>query len=50
MPIQKCQNKGKPGYRWGKRGKCYTYTRGNARSKKIALNKVRKQALAIGEL
>ena len=24
MPVQRCQSKGKKGYKWGKSGKCYT--------------------------
>lgn len=23
-PIKKCQSKGKPGFKWGDSGKCYT--------------------------
>jgi hypothetical protein len=33
MPVQECQREGKPGYRWGQSGKCYTYTPGNARER-----------------
>jgi len=24
MPIQPCQDQGKPGFKWGATGKCYT--------------------------
>ena len=41
MPLQKCKEKGKSGWRWGKSGKCYT----GAGAKKKAI----KQALAIGK-
>ena len=35
MPIMMCQKEGKPGYKWGKEGRCYTYNRRNAREKKF---------------
>lgn len=47
MPIMKCQKNGKPGYKWGASGKCYTYTRGNEQSRKKARQKVLKQMRAI---
>ena len=49
MPVQNCVSKGKPGRRWGRRGKCYTYTSGNAASRKAASAKALKQGRAIGE-
>ena len=24
MPVQRCMKNGKPGWRWGSRGKCFT--------------------------
>lgn len=24
MPVMRCQKNGKPGYKWGKTGTCYT--------------------------
>ena len=30
MPAQRCTSKGKAGYRWGTKGKCYT---GNGKAK-----------------
>jgi len=47
MPIQPCREGGKPGYRWGKKGKCYTYTAGNEASRKRARAKAWEQAKAI---
>lgn len=26
MPVVRCQSNGKPGYKWGPSGKCYTYS------------------------
>ena len=49
MPVQRCQLDGKPGYKWGKQGKCYTYTAGDAASRGRAKQKATKQGLAIGE-
>jgi hypothetical protein len=40
MPVQKCQSKGKAGYKYGDSGKCYT---GGKAAKKKAI----KQGLAI---
>lgn len=36
MPVQPCSSGGKPGYRFGESGKCYTYTPGDAASRKRA--------------
>ena len=45
MPVQSCTKDGKPGFRWGKTGKCYTYS--NEKSRKEAIAKAQKQARAI---
>ncbi len=45
MPIQSCTKNGKPGFRWGKTGKCYTYN--NEKSRKAAISKAQKQQQAI---
>jgi len=42
MPVQKCQSKGKAGWKYGKTGKCYT---GGTAAKKKAI----KQGLAIAQ-
>jgi hypothetical protein len=36
MPVESCQADGKPGYRWGKTGKCYTYAPGDEAARKEA--------------
>lgn len=41
MPLKRCQSDGKPGWKWGDAGKCYTGQ--NARKKALA------QAVAMGE-
>lgn len=41
MPVQKCQSKGKSGWKYGKEGKCYTG--------KDAKKKAIKQGLAIAQ-
>ena len=47
MPIQSCTKDGKPGYRWGESGVCYTYNPQNSISKGLARAKALKQARAI---
>ena len=47
MPVQNCQVDGKPGYRWGEAGKCYTYTPGNDRARATARMKAEIQGRAI---
>ena len=47
MPIQRTTQNGKPGYRYGETGKVYTYSPGNAASRKAAKKKAIKQGLAI---
>lgn len=47
MPIQSCKIEGKPGFRWGRRGKCYTYTPGNGESRQRTIEKARAQGRAI---
>jgi len=47
MPVQKCQEKGKPGWRWGKEGKCYTYKPGDKAGSKRAKEKAARQGRAI---
>lgn len=46
MPVRDCQEDGKPGYRWGSQGKCYTYTRGSKSSEANALAKAHAQGQA----
>lgn len=47
MPIKTCQSDGKPGYKYGDEGKCYTYDPNNEESKKSAEEKAKKQGRAI---
>jgi hypothetical protein len=47
MPVHKCQDGGKPGYKWGKEGKCYTYTPKSESSRKAAKKKALKQGMAV---
>lgn len=49
MPIKECQDNGKPGLKWGDKGKCYTYTPNDATSRNKAKKDAIKQAIAIGE-
>ena len=50
MPVNKCSENGKPGFKWGDSGACYIYTPGNEESIKDARKKVLAQALAIGDI
>jgi hypothetical protein len=47
-PLQHCQSDGKPGWRWGDTGKCYTYTAGDDASEAAARKKAMAQAAAMG--
>jgi len=47
MPIQGCTKDGKPGFKYGDRGTCYTYTPGNEASRQRALAKAQAQERAI---
>jgi len=47
MPIEACTLDGKPGFRWGKEGKCYTYTPGDEASREAARAKAERQGRAI---
>ena len=48
MPVERCVEDGKPGYRWGKRGKCYTYAPGDEKGRAKAKQKAYIQGLAMG--
>jgi hypothetical protein len=47
MPIQTCQVNGRPGYKAGPSGTCYTYTEGNTQSQVAARNRAERQLKAI---
>lgn len=36
MPVVSCSINGKPGFKWGESGKCYTYDEGDSRSRDMA--------------
>jgi microcompartment protein CcmL/EutN len=50
MPIRRCEETGKPGFKWGEQGKCYVYTSGDAASIRAAKEKCLQQAVAMGEM
>ena len=45
MPIQTCTLDGKPGFKWGDSGKCYTYDPNNDKSRSSARAQAAQQAL-----
>lgn len=47
MPLMACRENGKPGYKWGESGKCYTYTPNDPVSRTQARNKALAQMRAI---
>jgi len=47
MPRMSCRSKGKPGVKWGVRGKCYTYTPGDSASLARAIARMNRQRRAI---
>lgn len=49
MPFKRCSEGGKPGWKWGDAGNCYTYEPGNESSENQAKLKAAKQAVAMGE-
>jgi len=47
MPVMSCKQGGKPGFKWGDSGKCYTYTANDPVSRAKARNKAAQQGRAI---
>lgn len=47
MPLQRCETDGRPGFRWGQAGRCYTFRRGNAEARTRARGKALRQGRAI---
>lgn len=47
MPVKKCSFEGRPGYKYGDEGKCYTYTPGDKASRQQAKARAEKQGRAI---
>lgn len=50
MPVNNCSDNGKPGYKWGDGGKCYTYNPSSESSKVSAKKKALAQGIAIGDI
>lgn len=50
MPVNNCSKNGKPGFKWGKEGTCYTYNQGNEKQKKNARQKAINQGIASGDI
>lgn len=50
MPMKRCDVDGKPGFKWGDAGKCYTYTPGDAASIRAARKRCLQQAAAMGDM
>lgn len=48
-PVRECEADGKPGWKYGDSGKCYTYTTGDQAGNDSAKNKAYKQGVAMGE-
>ena len=46
MPLERCEAEGKPGWRWGKTGKCYGYAKGDKAGSLAAKKRAIKQAIA----
>lgn len=47
MPVQPCQKDGKPGFKYGPQGTCYTYEQNNTQSRVAARQKAEEQGRAI---
>lgn len=47
MPMQRCSKGGKPGFRWGNEGVCYTYDPKSEASRNTAKRKAFNQGIAI---
>lgn len=49
MPLKNCEENGKPGYKWGDEGKCYTYNPDNEGQQRNAKKSAILQGIAIGD-
>jgi len=47
MPVRNCTKDGKPGYKWGYEGTCYTYSLNDEFSRRQANEKALQQGRAI---
>ena len=50
MAVNECQLNGKPAFKWGKTGECFTYNPGDESSKDRARQKAVDQGIAIGDI
>ena len=46
MPVMQCTEEGKPGWKFGESGKCYTYTENDKQSEATAKLRAAKQGAA----
>ena len=47
MPIQRCEENARPGFKWGGRGKCFTYRLGDSEGRRKARVKAEAQGRAV---
>ena len=47
MPVQSCRDNGKPGFKWGTEGKCYTYRANDESSRQRARAAAERQGRAV---
>ena len=47
MPVRSCTINGKPGFKWGRQGKCYPYNAASIQSRNRAKAKAARQGRAI---
>lgn len=47
MPIMSCNEDGKPGFKFGENGHCYTYTPGDSASRERARQQAERQGQAM---
>lgn len=45
MPVRKCSKGGKPGYRWGQAGECFTYNRNSDTEEAAAMARAEAEGL-----
>lgn len=47
MPVMDCESEGKPGFKFGEEGHCYTFTPGDEASRERARERAEEQGRAI---
>jgi hypothetical protein len=47
MPVMRCSEESRPGFRWGSEGKCYTYAPGDPASRERARRQAERQGRAV---